>query len=68
MAGAFLQAPRRGEKTTLVEPPAILRQLGLCSYGEKWRVKCALYGFTESPSDWGHFRDDTLRNQVGRGR
>ena len=62
VAGAFLQAPRRGEKTTLVEPPAILRQMGLCAYGEKWRVKCALYGFTESPSDWGHFRDDTLRN------
>ena len=62
VAGAFLQAPRRGEKTTLVEPPAILRQMGLCAYGEKWRVRCALYGFTESPSDWGHFRDDTLRN------
>ena len=28
---------------------------------EKWRVRCALYGFTESPSDWGHFRDETLR-------
>ena len=61
VAGAFLQAPRRGEKTTLVEPPAILRQMGLCAPGEKWRVRCALYGFTESPSDWGHFRDETLR-------
>ena len=60
VAGAFLQAPRRGEKVTLVEPPAILRQLGLCSCGEKWRVRCALYGFAESQADWGHFRDRTL--------
>ena len=58
----FLQAPRRGEKVTLVEPPTILRQLGLCGYGEKWRVRCALYGFTESPADWGHFRDRTLKS------
>ena len=60
VAGAFLQAPRRGEKVTLVEPPAILRQLGLCGCGEKWRVRCALYGFAESPADWGHYRDRTL--------
>ena len=62
VAAAFLQAPRRGDKIALVEPPAILRQLGLCRQGEQWRVRCALYGFAESPADWGAFRDKSLRS------
>ena len=45
-----------------MEPPAILRQLGLCRQGEQWRVRCALYGFAESPADWGAFRDKSLRS------
>lgn len=60
VAAAFLQAPRRGDRVSLVEPPSILRALGLSQGGEYWRVRCALYGFMQSPSDWAHFRDTTL--------
>ena len=59
---AFLQAPRRGRcKVTVVEPPHILRQMNLVDKDEKWLVNCALYGFQESPADWGAFRGQTLR-------
>ena len=60
VAAAFLQAPRRGEKVALVEPPSILRQFGLTSPGEHWKVRCALYGYAESPADWSAFRDRSL--------
>ena len=60
VAAAFLQAPRRGEKVTLVEPPAVLRLLGLSKPGDCWRVRCALYGFMQSPADWAYFRDNSL--------
>ena len=63
---AFLQAPRRTSsgRVTIVEPPNILLAMGLIQPGEKWRVNTALYGFTESPSDWGDFRDKGLREMA----
>lgn len=60
VAAAFLQAPRRGDRVALVEPPSILRLLGISKPGEYWLVKCALYGYMQSPADWAHFRDSTL--------
>ena len=45
---------------TLVEPPAVLRLLGLSKPGDCWRVRCALYGFMQSPADWAYFRDNSL--------
>ena len=61
--GAFLQADRRVPpgRVTVVEPPSLLRSMGLTSAGEKWVVNCALYGFMESPADWGFKRDTDLR-------
>ena len=57
--GAFLQAPRRTkEKVSLVQPPGLLIQMGLAEPGEVWQVHQALYGYVESPADWGHFRDN----------
>ena len=58
---AFLQAPRRGGKTTYVQPPQVLQKMGLVAKDEVWRVQCALYGFVESPSDWGACRDKKLK-------
>ena len=58
---AFLQAPRRGGRTTYVQPPQVLQKMGLVEKDEVWRVQCALYGFVESPSDWGACRDQKLR-------
>ena len=58
--GAFLQAPRRETgKISVVQPPALLVQMGLAEHGEMWRVHqaLALYGYVEYASDWGHFRD-----------
>ena len=61
VTGAFLQAPRRGNgKLTICEPPRLLQAMGLTQPGEVWKVGCALYGFAESPSDWGRYRDDCL--------
>ena len=61
---AFLQAPRRSTpgKTTILVPPAILREAGLLREGggERWRVRKAMYGLVESPRDWSDHRDATL--------
>ena len=67
VAAAFLQAPRRGDKVTLVEPPAVLKLLGLSKPGDCWRVRCALYGFMQSPADWAHFRDNSLEGLRWKG-
>ena len=61
VTGAFLQAPRRSTRTTIVEPPSILRLMNITQDDEVWEVGCALYGFQESPSDWSKHRDDTLK-------
>ena len=62
VTGAFLQAPRRGNgRLTICEPPRLLQHMGLTSLGEMWKVDCALYGFAESPSDWGRYRDECLK-------
>lgn len=62
VTGAFLQAPRRGcGRLTICQPPKLLQTMGLVQAGEVWKVDCALYGFAESPSDWGRYRDSCLR-------
>ena len=62
VTGAFLQAPRRpSDVVSIVEPPHILRLMGITAPGERWKVSCALYGFIESPADWGRHRDTTLK-------
>ena len=62
---AFLQAPRRehGNRTTIVTPPQVLRDLQVmkCGDQERWEVKGALYGLAESPKDWSCFRDARMR-------
>ena len=60
VAGAFLQAPRRSSRITIVEPPQVLKHLGIIGEDEMWEVQCALYGFQESPADWSDHRDKTL--------
>ena len=59
---AFLQAPKRSVKTrtTLVQPPRLLVELGLAQQGEWWSVQGALYGLVESPKDWSVHRDQEL--------
>ena len=42
----------------MVQPPGLLIQMGLAEPGEVWQVHQALYGYVESPADWGHFRDN----------
>ena len=57
---AFLQAPRRKTpgRVTILVPPMILREARcLDSLEEKWVVEKAMYGLTESPKDWGDFRN-----------
>ena len=57
---AFLQAPRRRTpgKVTILVPPMILREAQcLESSEERWVVEKAMYGLTESPKDWGDFRN-----------
>ena len=62
--GAFLQAPRRSAKLrpTVCDPPSLIKQMGLSGATDKWLVHKALYGFTESPSDWSALRNDTMRD------
>ena len=61
VTGAFLQAPRRTSTvTSIVDPPQILRSMNITAPGEKWKVNCALYGFVESPADWGDHRDKMM--------
>eukprot|EP00434_Breviolum_minutum_P005938 symbB.v1.2.005236.t1/scaffold302.1/size234775/5 len=41
-----------------VTPPAILREAQLLQLqGERWVVEKAMYGLTESPKDWGDYRN-----------
>ena len=57
---AFLQAPRRltPGRVTILTPPAILREAQLLQLqGERWVVEKAMYGLTESPKDWGDYRN-----------
>ena len=35
--------------------------MGSTQPGETRKADCALYGFAESPSDWGRYRDSCLR-------
>ena len=49
------------ETNSICDPPALVKQMGLVLPGQKWLVHKALYGFTESPSDWSFFRDQTLQ-------
>ena len=53
---AFLQAPRRTQMTrvTVGEPPSLLKSMNLVKPDEKWIIKQALYGLTESLGDWGN--------------
>ena len=62
VSSAFLKAPRRSneKRITICEPPAILKMMGLVKQGERWIIHQALYGLAESPSDWGHYRDQCL--------
>ena len=66
---AFLQAPTRSTpgRETIVQPPAILKEAGVLSYGwaERWKVTGALYGLVESPRDWADFRDGSWRLRDG---
>lgn len=59
---AFLNAPRleKPKCTTLVDPPQFLRDLQVVAPNETWQVVGALYGFSESPRDWGLHRDRVL--------
>ena len=59
---AFLNAPKRsvGRKVTLVTPPRLLIDLGICNEDELWEICGALYGLRESPADWGVHRDQEL--------
>ena len=61
---AFLNAPRLEHPghLTLVDPPHLLRVMEITQPGEVWRIKGALYGFCESPRDWGVHRDATCRD------
>ena len=47
--------------TSIVDPPQILRSVNITAPGEKWKVNCALYGFVESPADWGDHRDKMMK-------
>ena len=61
---AFLQAPRRNTpgRVTILSPPMILREARcLDSADEKWVVERAMYGLTESPKDWGDFRNSKMK-------
>ena len=62
LKAAFLQAPKRSVKTrtTLVQPPRLVVELGLARAGEWWSVQGALYGLVESPKDWSVHRDQEL--------
>ena len=59
---AFLNAPRleKPKCVTLVDPPQFLRDLQVVAKDETWQVTGALYGFSESPRDWGLHRDRML--------
>ena len=59
---AFLNAPRleKPKCVTLVDPPQFLRDLQVVAQDETWQVTGALYGFSESPRDWGLHRDKVL--------
>ena len=57
---AFLQAPRRltPGRVMILTPLAILREAQLLQLqGERWVVEKAMYGLTESPKDWGDYRN-----------
>ena len=61
--GAFLLAPRKETRRTLItRPPQIVLQAGLCGPKERWWVKGAMYGLDSSPADWAAFRDASLKN------
>ena len=48
-------------KVTLVTPPRLLIELGICKADELLEICGALYGLRESPADWGVHRDQELK-------
>ena len=48
----------------LLEPPAILKRLGLVEAGTIWRARKHIYGLRRSPKAWSNLRDVTINKQV----
>ena len=61
---AFLNAPRaeKAGHVTLIDPPAVLVSMGVIPKSESWLCTGAIYGLTQSPHDWGMYRDEMFRS------
>ena len=58
---AFLLAPTSQEELICIDPPRVMKELGILPWDCCWIVQGALYGLTTAPRDWMLYRDDTLR-------
>ena len=61
---AFLNSSMDPSEIVLLEPPAILKRLGLVKAGTIWRARKHIYGLRRSPKAWGNLRDATIDKQV----
>ena len=61
---AFLNSALPDNEIVLLEPPGILRRLGLVKPGTLWRVRKHIYGLRRSPRAWSQLRDATLNGKV----
>ena len=61
---AFLNAELLLPYAVIVTAPQIFVASGVCTQGELWLVKRAIYGLRESPRAWGDHRDQALRQMA----
>ncbi|CAE7745184.1 unnamed protein product [Symbiodinium sp. CCMP2592] len=61
---AFLNTELRRGEAPLLDPPAVMKKLGLVEKGVKFLPLKALYGLRISPKEWAKDRDSTLNGSV----
>ena len=58
---AFLLTPTSQEELICIDPPRVMKELGILPWDCCWIVQGALYDLTTAPRDWMLYRNDTLR-------
>ena len=60
VSAAFLNTPLGGNELILLEPPGILKKLGLLASDTVYAPVRAIYGLKRSPADWSKHRDEVI--------
>ena len=61
---AFLNSDMDPSELVLLEPPSVLKRLGLVKPGTVWRARKHIYGLRRSPKAWGQLRDTTINGKL----